>query len=141
MGSGIGHDILLTLNNDPSQSKVLNDYFESNANSYTDGVLKYKLSSLSDGEYTLTLKAWDLLNNSSEKTIRFKVVNGLTPSIFTVSNYPNPAKDGTTILVSHDRPETVLKTKVKIFNLAGAKLWEFNQNNADQISWGLRAIS
>ena len=139
VGSGIGHDILLTLNNDPSQSKVLNDYFESNANSYTDGVLKYKLSSLSDGEYTLTLKAWDLLNNSSEKTIRFKVVNGLTPSIFTVSNYPNPAKDGTTILVSHDRPETVLKTKVEIFNLAGAKLWEFNQNNADQISWDLRA--
>ncbi|MFW9598468.1 MAG: hypothetical protein ACMV0Y_11025, partial [Paludibacter sp.] len=29
--------------------------------------------------------------------------------------------------------------KVEIFNLAGAKLWEFNQNNADQISWDLRA--
>lgn len=140
-GNGIGHDIQILLDGNSADAKVVNEYFEANENSYTEGSLRYKLSALSEGEHSLTLKAWDLMNNSSDKTIVFNVVKGLRPMIFTIANYPNPAKDNTYIVISHDRPETILKTKVEIFNLTGEKIREFQQNNADNISWDLTGFN
>ena len=37
---------------------------------------KYALSGLSEGSHSITVKAWDNFNNSSEKTISFQVVTG-----------------------------------------------------------------
>lgn len=137
VGSGIGHDLLLTIDEDPTQSIVVNDYFNATANSYTDGVVKYQLSGLENGKHTLTFKAWDLLNNSSSQTIDFEVVKGLAPNIFSVYNYPNPVKTGTSIIVNHDRPETILNTTIEIFDLSGRKIWSFSQSNADNVNWDL----
>jgi len=77
------------------------------------------------------------LNNSAEKSIDFEVVAGLTPQIFSISNYPNPVRSKTNIVVKHDRPETILNTSVEIFDLSGRKIWSFSQSNADTISWNL----
>lgn len=137
VGSGIGHDVMLTIDNDPAQSYILNEYFQSSPNSYTDGTVKYKLPEMVDGKHTLTFRVWDLLNNSSSKTIGFEVVKGLTPVIFSVSNFPNPVKTQTQIVISHDRPETILNTTVEIFDLSGRKIWSFSQSSAENVSWNL----
>ena len=137
VGSGIGHDIRLTLDQDPSQSFILNDYFQALPNSYTNGTVSYKLPVLKDGKHTLTFKVCDLLNNSTSTSLDFEVVTGLTPQIFSISNYPNPVKSKATIIVNHDRPETILTTIVEIFDLSGRKIWSFSQSNADNISWDL----
>jgi hypothetical protein len=139
VGSGIGHDLLITIDNDPAQSYVVNDYFETKANSYNEGTLHYKLPSLADGKHSLTFKAWDLLNNSSAKTIEFEVIAGLQPVIFKIYNYPNPVVSGTQIVVEHDRPETVLDATIEIFDLSGRKIWMFEQSNTDNVKWDLRA--
>lgn len=141
VGSGIGHDIMLTIDKDPSQSYVLNDYFQANENSYSAGVLSYKLPEMTNGKHTLNLRAWDLLNNSSSNDINFEVVKGLTPIIFKVSNYPNPVKTETSIIIDHDRPETVLSTSVEIFDLAGRKIWTFAQASTNNIKWDLKTIN
>lgn len=137
VGSGIGHDLLLTIDQDPTQSSIVNDYFSADANSYTEGIVKYKLSDLANGKHTLTFRAWDLLNNSSTKTIEFEVVEGLISNIFSIYNYPNPAKVNTQIIVNHDRPETILYTTVDIIDLSGRNIWSFSQTNADDVSWDL----
>lgn len=138
VGSGIGHDISLTIDSDASQTYVLNDYYSAEIGSYTTGTIQYKLSDLSDGKHTLTLRAWDLQNNSTTKTLDFNVVTGLTPQIFNISCYPNPIKSGSvTIKIAHDRPSSILYTKVDIFDLAGRLIWTFSQNNADSIQWDL----
>jgi hypothetical protein len=137
VGSGIGHDIMLTIDQDPLQSYVLNDYFLANTNSYTSGVVKYKLPLMINGKHTLTFKVWDLLNNSTTKSINFDVVTGLAPEIFSVYNYPNPVKTVTNIVVNDDRPETILSTTVEIFDISGRKIWSFSQSGADNISWNL----
>ena len=138
VGSGIGHDVMLTIDQDPSQSYVLNDYFQSNPNSYSSGVVKYKLPAMVNGKHTLTFRVWDLLNNSITKTTNFEVVKGLIPEIFTVYNYPNPVRTQTSIIVKHDRPETILNTMVEIFDISGRKIWSFSQASADNISWDLK---
>ena len=137
VGSGIGHDIMLTIDHDPSQSYVLNSYYQANTNSYTSGVVNYKIPLLADGQHTLTFKVWDLLNNSTTDSIKFEVVKGLAPEIFRVYNYPNPVKTETKIIVIHDRPETILKTTVEIFDISGRKIWSFSQTGADNISWNV----
>ena len=137
VGSGIGHDVMLTIDQDPFQSYVLNDYFQANTNSYSRGVIKYKLPLMENGKHTLTFRVWDLLNNSTTKSINFEVVKGLTPEIFTVYNYPNPLKTETKIIVKHDRPESILTTTVKIFDISGREIWSFSQTGADNISWNV----
>ena len=137
VGSGIGHDILLTIDKNPETSFVLNDYFQANANSYTTGIVNYKLPNLENGNHSLTFRVWDLLNNSTTKTLEFQVIKGLTPVIFSVSSYPNPVRMQAKIIVTHDRPETVLKTIVEIFDVTGRKIWSFTQSSTNNITWDL----
>jgi len=137
VGSGIGHDVMLTIDHDPAQSYVLNDYFQANTNSFTNGVINYKIPFMENGIHTLTFRVWDLLNNSTTDSINFEVVTGLAPEIFSVYNYPNPVKTETKIVVIHDRPETILKTTVEIFDISGRKIWSFSQTGADNISWNV----
>lgn len=140
VGSGIGHDIVLTIDEDPDQTYIMNDYFESDANTYTSGSIKYRLPSMDAGKHTLTFRAWDLLNNSTTKSLDFEVVEGLSPEIFAISNYPNPVKASTRIVVDYDRPETILDTKVEIFDISGRRMWYFDQSNADDIVWNLSTL-
>jgi hypothetical protein len=137
VGSGIGHDVMLTVDQDPAQSYVLNDYYQANTNSFTSGVVKYKLPLMVNGKHTLTFRVWDLLNNSTTSSINFEVVTGMTPEIFSVYNYPNPVRTQTSIIVKHDRPESILNTYVEIFDISGRKIWSFSQSSADNISWNL----
>jgi hypothetical protein len=96
---------------------------------------------MTNGKHTLNLRAWDLLNNSSSSDINFEVVKGLTPIIFKVSNYPNPVKTETSIIIDHDRPETILSTSVDIFDLSGRKIWTFAQASTNNIKWDLKTIN
>ncbi len=137
VGSGIGHDITITVDQDPSQSYILNDYFESTSNSYTSGIVSYKLPEMEAGKHTLTFRVWDLQNNSTTETIDFEVVKGLTPVIYRVYNYQHENDPNMYIKVIHDRPETILNTTVDIFDLSGRKIWSFSQPTADNISWDL----
>ncbi len=137
VGSGIGHDILLIVDEDPAKSYVLNDYFNPRLNDYTSGTLRFKLPAMQEGKHTLTFRIWDLLNNSSSKRLDFEVVKGLEPEIFSISNFPNPARMNTKIMVQHDRPETILNTTVEIFDISGRKIWSINQSTADLIEWDL----
>jgi hypothetical protein len=141
VGSGIGHDLLLIIDKDPMQSFILNDNFQALVNSYSAGTIKYKLPQLDNGKHTITFRAYDLLNNSSTTSIEFEVKKGLTPTIFSVANYPNPFKKSTRISVIHDRPETILKTTVEIFDIVGKKIWSFDEPSADDISWDLSSVS
>jgi len=141
-GSGIGHDLILTVEDIAKATKesfIINEYFQSKANSYTEGSVKYKLPEMADGAYKLTFRVFDLLNNSAVNTIDFKVVKGLTPEIFHVYNYPNPVKTQTSIVVTHDRPETILNTTVEVFDISGRKIWSKSQLTAENIIWNLTA--
>lgn len=137
VGSGIGHDMLLVIDEDPGQTYILNDYFESSFNSYKSGWVKYKLPELKSGKHTLGFRVWDLMNNSTTKTLEFEVIKGLEPVIFNVFNYPNPVIENTRIVVQHDRPETILKTTIDVHDMAGRLIWSFTQSTADEVYWDL----
>ena len=76
IGSGIGHDIILKLDNDDKQEFVLNNYYESVFGSYNSGVVTYPLTNLTPGKHKLFFRAWDLQNNSASAELEFEVVEG-----------------------------------------------------------------
>lgn len=140
-GAGIGHDITLTLDGSTTPI-VLNSYFSYDKNSFKSGIIRYQLNDLAEGSYTITFKVWDLLNNSSTKSIHFKVDNDAEIEIDDMIVYPNPVKDVLTINVLHDRPQTVQSFRFLLHDLSGELLYESDgietkDNGQLNLTWDL----
>lgn len=157
VGSGIGHDITMTLlHNGKGTQTVLNDFYESTLNEYRSGRLQYQLTDLEEGDYTLTLKAWNMQNISGNQTIDFTVSKSVKPQItdFTVS--PNPATDHATMRLVHDRPEQVITVRFLAYDLSGRLFydnevrehtdgvfettWDFNGSEATVAATGMYIV-
>ncbi len=118
-GSAIGRDITLTLNGDSDSPVVLNNVFEPELDSYQAGWISYPFTDLPDGKHYLTLKAWDNMDNPSEKTIEFEVSVDRPVALTGVINYPNPFTDITYFVFDHNKPENSFKVELRIFNING----------------------
>jgi hypothetical protein len=119
-GIGIGHDITAILDGDDSNIFVLNDFFQSDMNSYTSGKIVFPLTKLSEGEHVLKVKVWDVFNNSSEKEIRFVVKDDFR--IETVSNYPNPMHGETRFVFTHNLPDETFNVELEVFQSTGSRI-------------------
>ena len=124
VGAGIGHDITLRLSNNPKESINLNEYYTSSLNSYKNGVVRYPLSQLPEGEYTLEFKAWNLQNISTTQQLRFVVENGLKPTIESFQIYPNPIRNEATLSLQYDRPADIGKVQFFVYDLVGQLCWQ-----------------
>lgn len=117
--SGIGHDIVGILDGDEANPIILNDYYETELNDFTKGIVKFPFRDLSEGTHTLTLKAWDVYNNSSTSEIQFTVFNeNNSLTITNVLNYPNPFVSHTEFWFNHNS-STELDITVQVFTISG----------------------
>jgi hypothetical protein len=119
VGNGIGHDIVAIVDGNYQEPIILNDYFDPETDSYQAGEILYRLGPFADGMHVLTLKAWDVLNNSSEKSIEFEVDNGARLSLSQLSNSPNPYRDYTQFEFMHNKPGFGLDVHIMIYSLTG----------------------
>ncbi|MDR2823731.1 MAG: type IX secretion system sortase PorU, partial [Prevotellaceae bacterium] len=139
VGNGIGHDVTLMVDNDPTKIYILNEYYTADAGTYQSGTFAYLMPELEEGKHSVKFKVWDLLNNSSDAGLDFEVQKGLKPQIFDLYCYPNPATDYTIFRINTDRPQDVLLAKIEIFDLVGRKIWEFSQTTTEDIRWNMRS--
>ena len=140
-GSGIDHDIVATLDNDPHQYFVLNNFYESDLDNYQKGSVRFQLPQLSAGHHSLKIKAWDVVNNSSEYILDFMVINSEELKIDHVLNYPNPFTTKTAFWFEHNYPSTDLYVKIELFTLTGKLIKTISQtintpgNRSNEIEW------
>lgn len=125
--SGIGHDLVAIIDGDEANPIVLNEFYQTEVDDFTRGVAKYKLNDLSEGVHTLTLKAWDVYNNSSTAEIQFVVAGNDQLEITRVLNYPNPFVDYTEFWFNHNRPFEPLDIQVQVFTVSGKVVWTKNE--------------
>ena len=121
-GNGIGHDLVATLDDDSQSSVVLNNYYESDIDSYQSGVVSYPYANLEEGVHQLKIKVWDVHNNSSEAFTEFVVVADEGLVLENLMNYPNPFSDFTRIYFEHNRPDDQLDVRLDIYDMNGKRI-------------------
>ncbi len=140
-GTGIGHDIVATLDNNNRRFFILNDFYQGDLNSYQQGVVRFQLPELEPGNHTIKLKAWDVLNNSNEVILEFIVANDEAPELKHVLNYPNPFTTKTQFWFEHNKPGQPLDVRIQIMTITGQVIKTIHQtittdgNRSAEIEW------
>jgi uncharacterized protein (UPF0262 family) len=117
--TAIDHDIIAILDNDQANPIILNDYYQTDPDTYKKGKVSYSFRDLSPGLHTITLKAWDTYNNLSESTFSFTVVDNSDLVLSNVLNYPNPFVNYTEFWFNHNKPNELLNVHIQIFTVSG----------------------
>jgi len=120
VGNGIGHDITAILDGDTKNPMLLNDYYVSNLDTYTKGVIQYPVFKLADGSHHIDVKVWDVYNNSTEAGIDFVVSSTASFALDAVMNYPNPFRDHTAFSFQTNQADNNLEVDVKIYSVYGS---------------------
>lgn len=137
VGSGIGHDLLLTIDEDSKQSYILNEYFTAARGTYQSGQVSYLMNKQSVGAHTLAFRAWDLNNNSSTATLSYTVEKDIAPTIFQLITYPNPVSQNGTVrfFLDTDRPDELMYLSIRITDLTGHPI-----HTAEEVEMGYDRI-
>lgn len=119
VGNSIGHDLVATIDNNTDQAVVLNDFYESDLDTYRSGTVRYQLPKMDEGPHTLKLKVWDVYNNSSDAEIEFVVSESADLALDHVLNYPNPFTTSTEFFFEHNKVCSFLDVQVQVFTVSG----------------------
>ena len=125
-GNGIGHDILAIIDDDPVQTYTLNEYYEAEVNRYNQGAINYPFFDLEDGEHVLSLRVWDIYNNSSTAYLNFIVTSSEELIISNLFNYPNPFVDNTFFVFEHNQSNKDIVVEIQIYSLDGRHMKTLN---------------
>jgi hypothetical protein len=142
-GSGIGHDIIVTLDNNPATTRTLNAFYQASINTYQYGTVRYQLPTLTPGPHTLQVRAWDNVNNSSTRSLGFTVVptagssgatggatgtSDMSPLVIDkVMNFPNPFTQSTTFSFEHNFPGQNIAVSLSIYTQNGKLVKQINK--------------
>jgi hypothetical protein len=144
MGTGIGHDLVAILDNDPDQQFVLNSVYESDVDNFKKGTARFQMPELTDGWHSLTIRAWDAANNSGETTIEFRVIKQENFTLDHVLNYPNPFTTNTQFWFDHNRPGEELTVTIQVYTVSGKLVKSIRQtifspgNRSSEVQWNGR---
>jgi len=119
-GNKLGHDLTAVLDDNIEQPYVLNDFYETAPNTYQRGFVSFPIAGIPNGRHTITVKAWDVNNNSGEGKVDFIVMDGKVMAIENLGNYPNPFSNTTRFVFEHNHPDEDLDVKINIYNAAGS---------------------
>lgn len=131
-GTGVGHKLEGILNEDEGNPIDFTDYFigELDAGG-KQGEINYQFNKMSDGDYTIEVKAWDVFNNFSNEEGFFTVVSSNDLVIRDVYNYPNPFSSNTTFTFQHNLTQPV-DVKINVYTIAGRLIKQVEEKNIDQ---------
>jgi len=122
-GNALGHDMILVIDNDYKNTIVLNNYFVSDLDSYQKGKLNYALPLLAEGAHTIMIKVWDLLGNSTTKSIDFVVPASDIINVKNLYNYPNPFSSHTQFSFELNKLGSPVEISLSIYDNMGNLLF------------------
>ncbi len=132
VGNGIGHDLVAILDGNNSKPVILNDYYQADLDNFNSGKVLYPFSALPEGRHTLSLKVWDVQNNSSFTTTEFVVSSSSELALKHVLNYPNPFTTSTKFFVEHNQCCSYLNLEIQIFTISGKIIKTITKPNLNQ---------
>lgn len=129
----LGHDMELTLDNEPSVS--VNEYFTFSLGSYNRGQIVYPLRNLSPGQHTLKLRVWDVNDNTTTTTLRF-IVSAQKGAETTLTTTENPTRQATTFVANFPASDQEVELLLEVTDASGKAVYAHRDNlAAGQGSW------
>ena len=121
VGAGVGHEMLLVIDGDEQNAVEIGGLYESEEDSYQRGRVTYSFAEpLDPGSHSVSVRAWDVLNNSGRQALDFVVAESEALQIRNMFNYPNPTTGPTRFVFEHNQPAgTPVRVQVRIYSLAG----------------------
>ncbi|MDX1420136.1 MAG: type IX secretion system sortase PorU [Rubricoccaceae bacterium] len=120
VGSGVGHDLLVTFDDDPESAVDVSRFYEGDLDSYQSGTIRFPMPEQEPGPHTLRVTAWDVANNSSTAALAYTLDGGAALALRNVYNYPNPTSGPTRFIFEHNQPPgTLARVQLRIYSLAG----------------------
>ncbi|MBP7272412.1 MAG: type IX secretion system sortase PorU [Saprospiraceae bacterium] len=119
VGNSIGHDLTSVLDNQTQDTYILNDFYTAELDNYKKGEVRYPLSKLAVGKHRISIKAWDIANNSAEGHTEFIVTDNAEAALDHVLNYPNPFTTNTEFMFEHNLVDQLLDVKIDIYTISG----------------------
>jgi len=112
----------------------MNNFYTSDLDSYTSGEVHYPLHDLAEGSHTVTVKAWDVYDNSSEGTADFIVSSSAQMALAHVLNYPNPFTTRTEFMFEHNMPNNMLDVMIQIYTVSGKLIKTIQQSVMPEVA-------
>lgn len=126
IGNSIGHDIVAILDGNSQYPWILNDYYLADLNTYKSGSIRFPMFNLDPGPHSITLRIWDINNNSTEVTTRFVVAPENQLVLSDLEAWPNPSADNVEFAIGHNQAGKELKADLSVFTLSGQKVAGLN---------------
>ncbi len=118
-GTTVGHDLTAVLDQNTSSPLILNKFYQAATDSYQSGTVSYPLPTMAPGVHSLLIRAWDVMDNSSEFTLNFIVEGDGKLVLDHVLNYPNPFTTHTQFWFEHNRPGEPLLVMIRVLTVTG----------------------
>ncbi|MGA7306070.1 MAG: type IX secretion system sortase PorU [Rhodothermales bacterium] len=123
VGTGVGHEMLLVIDEDEQDALEIGDRFEAALGSFQSGSLTYRLPEQTIGTHTLRVRAWDVANNSSTSVLDYVVAPTEALVLQNVFNYPNPMVGSTRFVFEHNQPAgTPAQVELRLYSISGRLL-------------------
>lgn len=123
-GNGIGHDLQLCIDAKPEMTYNLNSYYSQSMGDYTRGNLIFsEMPELQDGAHWLTLRAWDMMNNTTLKTLKFVVGKDLEPELLSLMLESDVVSGHTNFHIGYNFPGLECEFTLEIYSVNGAVQW------------------
>ena len=141
---GVGHDVMLMIDNKPFTSYNLNSYYDTIFGRKGEGEVRFGIPQLSAGMHEAVFKVWDVMGNPTTYTFRFEVDESLKPFITNIVATPTPAKGNVEFHLTHNRPESQMKVGIMVYDIAGRLHWKHEETGSSElfkdyvIDWDLR---
>jgi hypothetical protein len=115
--AGIGHKLEAIL--DGSNNTIdLTGFYRGNLDTYQSGQIRYQFTALPEGRHAISVKAWDIYNNSSSADAFFEVRATSQLSLYNVFNVPNPFARSTTFTFQRTSNDPI-DIEIKVYTVAG----------------------
>ena len=125
LAGGLGHEIIVVVDEDPQKTYVLNDLFVPTSGNQSGTVL-FRLPALSEGKHTLRIRAWDIFNNSSSYSIDCVIRISRAVAINTLKAIPNPTSGQAVFSISMDGPTQGAILQLDLFTIGGQSVRSFS---------------
>lgn len=139
--SSIGHNITAVLDNNTANTYDLTNYYQPSLNSYQKGTITFPLNSLSNGTHTLSLRVWNVYDNTSVATTEFSVEPQSNLQLQHVLNYPDPFTTHTQFYFEINEVCDQMDVQIQIFTVSGKLVRNIlttvktNSFHSDPIDW------